>query len=119
MSDRAAYQHIFEQANSRLHDLSDDWCRDIELAQTKALRFVGPRPAMVKQLLRDMKEQPAGPAWKQRAHHTMRRLFVAQLNGGVRAETFQTAINGYLDGQSELAARFLTVDVLLRPWGER
>ncbi|MCO4744290.1 MAG: hypothetical protein KC912_05840 [Proteobacteria bacterium] len=118
MPDRRAYQHIFEQANSRLHDLSDDGCRDLEIAQTRALRVIGPRPEMLRTLVRTMKEEPAGPAFKQRAHHTMRRLFKACFDADLRAETFQTAINAYLDGQTELAAKWLTIDVLLRPWGE-
>lgn len=118
MADRDEYQRIFSAANGRLNDLSDDWCRDLEMAQTKAIRVV-PRPPMLRALLKEMKAQPASPAWKQRAHHTMRRLFKACIEADLRGEAFQTAINAYLDGQTELAAKHLTLNVLLRPWGER
>jgi len=118
MADRAAYQRIFEAANGRLYDLGDDRCRDIEYRQTRALQAM-PRPAMLRDLIRQMKAEPASAQWKDRCHHTMRRLFAAMLRDNERPDTFQIAINGYLDGQAELASKWLTIEVLLRPWGER
>ncbi len=115
---REVYQRIFAAANSRLYDLSDERCRDVEYGQTKALKAM-PRPQMLRDLLREMGDEPPSQLWKDRCHHTMRRLFAAMLKADERPDTFQIAINGYLDGQAELAAKWLTVEVMLRPWGER
>jgi hypothetical protein len=117
MTDRSAYQRIFSAANSRLHDLPDERCREVELAAVRALKVLPPRPPMLRELLRRMKEEPAGPPWKDRCHHTMRRLFAAMLQARERPDQFQVAINGYLDGQAELSGQWLTLEVLLRPWG--
>ena len=118
MADRAAYQRVFQLVNSRLHDLSDESCREIEYEQTRALKLM-PRPEMLRQLISRMKDEPPSPRWKDRCHHTMRRLFTSMLKDDERLDAFQTAINGYLDGQTELAATWLTAEVFLRPWGER
>jgi len=118
MGARSAYQRIFSAANGRLHDMSDERCREVELGQVRALKVV-PRPPMLRELIRRMKEEPASPQFKERCHHTMRRLFAAMLKADERPDAFQVAVNGYLDGQVELAGRWLTRDVLLRPWGER
>ena len=106
-------------ANSRLDELSDERCRDIELAQTKALRPANRGNGMLRELLATMREEPAGPAWKERVHHTLRRTWTALERQGGDADAFRTAINAYLDGQTELAARWLDADAILRPWREK
>lgn len=119
MPDRRAFDAIFAAANSRLHDLDPAWCRRIELAQTKAFRVVGPKPAMLKSLLREMDEEPASEAWKQRCHHSMRRVYKRCFDENQRGEVLQTALNAYLDGQTELAGKWMDLETMLRPWGER
>ena len=116
MSNRAAFQKIFSAANSRLYDMTDSRCREVEYGQTRALKAM-PRPQILRELVAKMKDEPAGPRWKERCHHTLRRLHVALLKEGERPETLQIALNGYLDGQTELAAKWLTLEVMLRPWG--
>ena len=116
---RDAYDRIFAAANSRLHDLELGRCKEIELQQVRALRFAGPRPPMVRTLVHRMKEEPPSEAWKDRCHHTLRRLYVKLFQDREKPETLQVALNAYLDGQSELAARWLDADTLVRPWGER
>lgn len=112
-----AYQAIFRAANSRLADLEPERCRELELGQLRALRILGPRPPMLRELLADLRTAPAGPELQQRCHHTLRRLHVALQRARATPETYQLAANAYLDGQHELAARWLDLDTLLRPWG--
>ena len=116
---RAAFDAIFAAANSRLVHVEPARCKQIELAQVRALRFVGPRPPMVRELVRRMEEEPPSEAWVQRVHHTMRRLYKALFDAGIAPDTFRTALNAYLDGQTDLAAQWLDADTLIRPWGER
>ena len=40
------------------------------------------------------------------------------LDTDARPDDLRVALNAYLDGQVELASRWFTVDILLRPWGE-
>ncbi len=117
-SPRDAYQAVFSRANSRLADLDDARCRELEWAQTRTLRAAMRGHPMLMGLIQEMRDQPAGPAWKARVHHTMRRLHAAMLKAGEPVDRYQVAVNAYLDGQTELASRFLTAEILLRPWGE-
>ena len=119
MSDAQAFQSIFRAANARLVDLDLAWCREAELRAVRALRFSGPRPAMVRQLLKNLEDAPLDEALRERVHWTLRRLYRALQGKGVSAEIYRVAANAYLDGQVELAARWLDMDTLFRPWGER
>ncbi len=114
----SAYNAIFRAANDRLHSIDPERCRELEAKALKAApRPPGPRPEMMRELLRDLADAPAGPALRQRVHDTLRRLYVAMERAGHDPEAFRTAANAYLDGQSDVAARWLDLDTLLRPWG--
>ncbi|TNE87428.1 MAG: hypothetical protein EP330_18350 [Deltaproteobacteria bacterium] len=117
-ADRKAFDRVFAAANSRLSELSVERCRAIELAQTRAIRVVGPKPALLKALLRQMGEEPPSEAWRSRSHWSMRRVYKRLFDEGERAEVLQTALNAYLDGQTELAGKWMDLDTLVRPWGE-
>ena len=116
---RAELDQRFRFANSRLADLSVERCRDIELAQVRTLRFAGPRPPMVRSLVTRMKDEPPSEAWRDRCHHTLRRLYVRLLKEGARSDEVEVALTAYLDGQNELAAKWLDLNTLVRPWGEK
>ena len=119
MSESARYQQIFSAANARLADLEPEWCREVEERALRSLRFVGPRPPMVRQLLKDLRTAEDGDALRSRVHWTLRRLHVAMARAKARPEQFQTAANAYLDGLAEVAGQWLDADTLVRPWGER
>jgi len=115
---RRDFQPIFRAANSRLADLPLERCRELELIALKAApRPPGPRPEMMRQLLKDLKAAPADEALRKRSHDTLRRVYVELQKQG-SAEELRTALNAYLDGQGELAAKWLSLDVVLRPFGE-
>ena len=90
----------------------------VEMRQVRALRFVGPRPPMLRALIARMKEEEPSEAWRDRCYHNMRRVTRAMLDTDARPDDLRVALNAYLDGQVELASRWFTVDILLRPWGE-
>lgn len=114
-----AWQSIFRAAIDRLSSFEPERCREVELGQLRALRVPAPRPAMLRELVRVLETLPAEEAHRDRCHDTLRRLFVAMQKAGAPADSFRMAANAYLDGQHELAARWLDLDTLLRPWGER
>lgn len=116
---RGDLEAVFRAANARLLDLPPERCRELELGQLRALQVLPPRPPMLRQLLAALKEGPATGAHRQRCHDTLRRLYVRLQREGADADTFRLAANGYLDGQHDVAARWLDLDTLLRPWGVR
>ena len=116
---RADLDERFRFANSRLASLSLEQCREVELNQVRALRFAGPRPQMVRTLVKRMRQEPPSEAWRERCHHTLRRMYVRLLKEGAGSDLVQTALNAYLDCQHELAAKWLDLNTLVRPWGER
>ena len=115
---RSEYDKLFKRANGRLFDLEPERCRQIEVLAVRSLRFVGPRPPMVRALRAALKEAPLDQC-KDRCHWTLRRLHAHMLGAGAPPEAFQVAANAYLDGQPDSYERWLTVDVLIRPWGSR
>ncbi len=119
MSDAERFQQIFQAANSRLAGFELSWCREVETRAVRALRFVGPRPPMVRQLLRSLADLPEDEALRDRVHWTLRRLHRELQKRKASPDGYQVAANAYLDGQADTAARWLDMDTLFRPWGER
>ena len=118
-AERARWQRAFDRANTRLSELPVERCRELEIMAARSLKFIGPRPPMLKELLRSMEEEPASEEFRERLHHTLRRLFARMMQAGARYESFETATTGLLDGQKELLEAHLTAALYLRPWGER
>lgn len=116
---RPDLDRVFAAANARLAELDVARCRALELAQTRAIRVVGPRPLMLKELLVRLEEEAPSEAWRARCHDSMRRVFRRVARDGQPSEALQTALNAYLDGQVALASEWMDIDTLLRPWGER
>jgi hypothetical protein len=115
---RTDYQPIFRAANSRLFDLSLERCREIELiALRSAPRPPGPRPEMLRDAIRAVGAAPLDDKLKDRCHDTLRRIYVALQNDRADPEALRMALNAYLDGQGELGAKWITLDVVLRPFG--
>ena len=117
--DRARYQRIFTAANSRLAELTPEHCRDAELGSVRALKWIGPRPPMVRALVKQLRDMTPDESNRDRCHWTLRRLHAALQRAGAPADAYQTAANAYIDLQPELASRWLDADTLLRPWGEK
>lgn len=118
-AERARWQRAFDRANTRLSELSVERCRELELLAARSLSFIGPRPPMLKELIQRMEAEPASEDFRERLHHTLRRLFARMLQAGARYESFETATTGLLDGQKELLQAHLSAELYLRPWGER
>ena len=115
MATAAAYQGIFRAAVDRLASVDPERCRELELGQLRALRVPPPRPPMLRELLGELESRAAEETHRDRSVDTLRRLFVAMQRSGASTDAFRTAANAYLDGQHEIAARWLDLDTLLRP----
>ncbi len=115
---RKQYQQSFDLADARLFHHSDERCKEIELNAARSLRFIGPRPQMLRDLLKTMKAEEPGPAFKDRAHKTLRRIFAAMFKANERHDRFEVAATAFIDGQKETLEVYLTPDIYLRPWGE-
>jgi len=116
--DHARWQRVFTRASLRTQDMSDEWLRHLELSLARSFVFVGPKPPMVRELVRAMEAEPPGSAFRQRVEHTLRRAHSRLMRGGRRPEELEIAVNAWLDGQIDTASRTLTADIALRPWGE-
>lgn len=114
---RTDYQPIFQAANSRLADLPLERCREIEMiALRSAPRPPGPRPPMLREAIRALKQASVDDKLRARSHDTLRRIYVALQQARADPESLRMALNAYLDGQGELGARWLVLDVVLRPF---
>ena len=119
MTDRDALDDVFAAANSRLAALTPERCRELEIELVRALPAPRPRPTMLVALLRRFREEPPSEAWRDRCHWTLRRIHARLVRDQARTESVQIALNAYLDGQAEVAARWTDLETVLRPWGER
>jgi hypothetical protein len=115
MTDERLEHRLFEAAAGRVAELELARCRDIELKALRHLRKRGPPAAM--ELLNQLKEQPVSDAWRTRAYQSLRRIYRQMMREGVDADTARVGMAAYVDGQPEMADRWLTMDVLVRPWG--
>jgi hypothetical protein len=115
VSDDRLDQRHFDEASRRIAEMETERCREIEIAALRQVRKRGPPEAMV--LLRQLKAQPVSEAWRLRAYHTLRRLFRQMLAEGVDADVARVGMAAYVDGQVDAADRWLTADILVRPWG--
>jgi len=114
---RTDYQPIFRAANSRLADLPLERCREVELLALRAApRPPGPRPPMMREAIRALQAAPVDEKLRARCHDTMRRVYVELQQDRADPESLRMALNTYLDGQAELGAKWLVLDVMLRPF---
>jgi hypothetical protein len=113
--DRERGQRLFAEASARLADLDPERCRELELVALRRVRTRGPLEAAA--LLRELKALPPGEPWRDRVNHTLRRIYRQMLAERVDADTARVGLNAFLDGQVETADRWLTADLLIRPWG--
>ncbi len=115
MSDDRLDQRHFDEASRRVAELDAARCREIEL---KALRYLRKRgPPAVMDLIRHLGHEPASELWRTRAYQTLRRIFRQMMREGVDADTARVGLAACDDGEPEMADRWLTADVLVRPWG--
>ncbi len=115
--DRERGQALFAAASARIAELDPERCKAIELAALRRVRMRGPPEAA--DLLRDLKAREPSDAWRERASSTLRRIYRQMLAERVDADTARVGLNAYVDGQVETADRWLTADLLIRPWGVR
>lgn len=115
--DRSAGQAIFAAASGRIAEMEVERCREVELAALRRVRLRGPPEAA--ELLRDLRARPASAEWRDRLDHSLRRIYRKMLDDRVDADTARVGLNAFVDGQLETADRWITADLLIRPWGVR
>lgn len=115
--DRAVGQALFAAASARIAEMDVERCRDVELKALRRVKVRGPPEAA--DLLRDLKGRPPSEEWRDRLDHSLRRIFRQMLEERVDADTARVGLNAFVDGQVETADRWLTADLLVRPWGVR
>lgn len=115
MTDQRLDQRHFDEAARRIAELDPERCKEIEIRAVRHMRKRGPPEAMV--LLRKLKDEPVSEAWRTRAYETLRRIYRQMMEEGVDTETARVGLSAYVDGQVDVADRWLTADLLIRPWG--
>lgn len=115
MPDDRLEQRHFDEAAGRVAELDVARCREIELKALRHLRKRGPPEVM--DLIRHLGHEPVSELWRTRAYQTLRRIFRQMMREGADVDTARVGLAAYVDGQTDTADRWLTADVLVRPWG--
>lgn len=114
MTDQRPEERHFDEASRRIAEMDLERCREIEIKALRHVRKRGPPEAMI--LLRKLKMEPLSEEWRTRAYQTLRRFYRQMLAEGVDAETARIGMAAYVDGQVDVADRWLTADIMVRPW---
>ena len=105
----------FREASTRIAEMEFERCKEIEIKALRHVRKRGPPEAM--NLLRSLKRIPVSEEWQLRAYQTLRRIYRQMMVEGVDGDVGRTGLSAYVDGQVEVADRWLTTDIMVRPWG--